>query len=82
MPWLWTKPEASAGRLPARRRDFLEVYQDYQNVGLIDESVGVLQLALDQPQGKSSHPLVYYNLGYCLDILRKTDEARQRFHAQ
>jgi tetratricopeptide (TPR) repeat protein len=58
---------------------FLEVYQDYQNVGLIDESVGVLQLALDQPQGKSSHPLVYYNLGYCLDILGKTDEARRAF---
>jgi tetratricopeptide (TPR) repeat protein len=57
----------------------LEVYQDYQNVGLIEESIGVLRLALEHPRGKSSHPLLSYNLGYCLDILGKTDEARQTF---
>src|SRR5262249_12121631 len=55
------------------------VYQDYQNVGLTEESIGVLQLALEHPKGKSSHPFLSYNLGYCLDILGKTDEARQAF---
>jgi tetratricopeptide (TPR) repeat protein len=57
----------------------LEVYQDYQNVGLIEESLGVLWLTLEHPRGKSSHPLLSYNLGYCLDILGRTNEARQAF---
>ena len=58
---------------------FLEVYQDYQNVGLIQESMGVLRLALEQPRKATAHPLLHYNLGYCLDLLGKSDEARKEF---
>jgi tetratricopeptide (TPR) repeat protein len=58
---------------------FLEVYQDYENVGLIEESIGVLQLALEHSKGKASDPFLSYNLVYCLDILGKTDESRRAF---
>jgi tetratricopeptide (TPR) repeat protein len=58
---------------------WLEVHQDYQNLDLIEEALGVLRLALEQPRGKAPHPLLYYNLGYCLDILGKSDEARREF---
>src|SRR5262249_10355050 len=58
---------------------WLEVHQDYQNLDLIEEGLGVLRLALEQPRGKDPHPLLSYNLGYCLDILGKSDEARREF---
>jgi len=58
---------------------FLEVHQDYRNLGLIEESMGVLQLALEPSKGRTVHPFLLYNLGYCLDTLGKTDEARGMF---
>jgi len=58
---------------------WLEVHQDYQNLGLIEESLGVLRLALGGPKGKGVHPLLLYHLGYCLDLAGRTEEARREF---
>ena len=74
--------EAKRRMLELFKRDdeiWLEVHQDYQNLDLIEEALGVLRLALEQPRGKAPHPLLYYNLGCCLDILGKSDEARREF---
>jgi tetratricopeptide (TPR) repeat protein len=58
---------------------WLEVHQDYQNLGLIEESLGLLRLAVDRPKEKRVHPLLLYHLGYCLDLLGRTEEARREF---
>jgi tetratricopeptide (TPR) repeat protein len=58
---------------------YLEVQQDYQDAGLVDESIGVLRLALARTGETSIHPFITYTLGFYLDLQGKTTEAGKQF---
>jgi tetratricopeptide (TPR) repeat protein len=63
-------------RMRGEVQSYLELAVDYANCGLWDDAIGVLTLLTDAGKKKSStHPMVYYYLGYLSQKNGQTQQA-------